>query len=334
MAEKKPARVDARKVKDRWKAKSWFNVYAPDYFGQGVIGETLCDEPAKLEGRITQITLQDITGDFSQMHVKLMFKVDRIVGNDAHTRFIGHDLTSDYVRRLTRRKHSKMDGVYDVTTLDGWRVRVKPMAITERRIKTSQQEAIRQAMQATITEFGSKSTLPELIKAMISGEMSKGIFRRCKPVYPIKRIEIRKSEVTTRDFVPTEPLPASSANIFAPPAPPEGAPAEAAPAVVEAAPAPAAEAPAPAAEAPAPAPEAPAAAVSEEESEVDPDTVKAILAAFEALPVIGSVRAQALFEAGLRSVDELRAMSVEALSKVEGFDEALAKKVLESFQKE
>ena len=325
MAEKKPVRTDARKVKDRWKAKAWFNVYAPDYFGQGVIGETLCDEPAKLEGRITQITLQDITGDFSQMHVKLNFKVDRIVGNDAHTRFIGHDLTSDYVRRLTRRKHSKMDGVYDVTTLDGWRVRVKPMAITERRIKTSQQEAIRQAMQATITEFGSKSTLPELIKAMISGEMSKGIFRKCKPVYPIKRIEIRKSEVVTRDFVPTEPLPASSANIFAPPAPPEGAPAaegapaEAAPAVVEGAPAPVVEAIAPAAE---------------EESEVDPETVKAILAAFEALPVIGTVRAKALFDAGLRSVDELRAMPVEDLAKVEGFDEELARKVLESFKKE
>jgi small subunit ribosomal protein S3Ae len=328
VAEKKPARVDARKVKDRWKAKAWFNVYAPDYFGQGIIGETLCDEPGKLEGRITQITLQDITGDFSQMHVKLNFKVDRIVGNDAHTRFIGHDLTSDYVRRLTRRKHSKMDGVYDVTTLDGWRVRVKPMAITERRIKTSQQEAIRQAMQATITEFGAKSTLPELIKAMISGEMSKGIFRRCKPVYPIKRIEIRKSEVTSRDFVPTEPLPASSANIFAPPAPPEGAPAEAAPAAVEGEPAPAA------AEAAAPAPEAVAAAASEEESEVDPDTVKAILKSFEDLPVIGEVRAKALFDAGLRSVDELRAMSVEDLSKVEGFNEELAKKVSESFKKE
>ena len=327
MAEKKPVRTDARKVKDRWKAKAWFNVYAPDYFGQGVIGETLCDEPAKLEGRITQITLQDITGDFSQMHVKLNFKVDRIVGNDAHTRFIGHDLTSDYVRRLTRRKHSKMDGVYDVTTIDGWRVRVKPMAITERRIKTSQQEAIRQAMQATINEFGSKSTLPELIKAMISGEMSKGIFRRCKPVYPIKRIEIRKSEVVTRDFVPTEPLPASSANIFAPPAPPEGAPAEGTPAAAEGA-------GAPAAEAAAPAPEAVAAAASEEESEVDPDTVKAILASFEALPVIGEVRAKALFDAGLRSVDELRAMSVEDLAKVDGFDDELAKKVRDSLKKE
>ncbi len=320
MAEKKPARVDSRKVKDRWKAKAWYSVYAPEYFGQGLIGETLSDEATKLEGRVTQITLQDITGDFSQMHVKLSFKVDRIVGTDAHTRYIGHDLTSDYVRRLTRRKHSKMDVVHDVTTLDGWRVRVKPMAITERRIKASQQEAIRHAMMDTVSDYAGKATLPELIKSIISGDMSKSIFRRCKPVYPIKRIEIRKSEVIARDFVPTEPLPASTANIFAPPEP---APSEAeAPAAAEAVPEPVAET----AAAPAEAEE------EEEESEVDPETVKAILASFEAVPGIGPAKAQTLFEAGYRSIDELRELPVEELAKVEGFSEALAQKVLETLK--
>jgi small subunit ribosomal protein S3Ae len=323
VAEKKASRTDARKVKDRWKSKGWYNIYAPEAFGGSVIGETLADEPTKIDGRITTITLQDITGDFSQMHIKLSFKVDRIVGTDAHTRFVGHDLTSDYVRRLTRRKHSKMDGVYDVTTLDGWRIRVKPMAITERRIKTSQQEAIRISMNEVVTETAAKATLPELIKSMISGEMSKSIFRKCKPIYPIKRIEIRKSEIIARDFEPAEPLPASTANIFGPPPAPEGAPA-----------APPAEggvvAPA-AGEAPA-APAAMAAAIPAvvpEESEVDPDTVKAIIGSFEALPVIGPARAQALFDAGFRSVEDLKKADVEALAKVEGFTEALAKKVLE-----
>jgi len=326
VAEKKASRTDARKVKDRWKSKGWYNIYAPEAFGGTVIGETLADEPTKIDGRVTTITLQDITGDFSQMHIKLSFKVDRIVGTDAHTRYVGHDLTSDYVRRLTRRKHSKMDGVYDVTTLDGWRIRVKPMAITERRIKTSQQEAIRISMNEVVTETAARATLPELIKSMISGEMSKSIFRKCKPIYPIKRIEIRKSEVIARDFEPAEPLPASTANIFGPPPAPEGAPA--------APPAEGAVAAAPAGEAvpAAPAAEAPAAAVAAgvpEESEVDPDTVKAIIGSFEALPVIGPVRAQALFDAGFRSVEDLKKADVEALAKVEGFNEALAKKVLE-----
>ncbi|UCC92335.1 MAG: 30S ribosomal protein S3ae [Thermoplasmata archaeon] len=320
---KKSSRAEARKVKDRWRSKVWYNINAPEIFGASQIGETLADSPDKLEGRITQITLQDITGDFSQMHVKLNFQIDRIIGLDAHTSFVGHDLTSDYIRRLTRRKHSKMDGVYDVVTLDGYRIRIKPMAITERRIKTSQQDAIRHEMETVVSEGASRATLPEVIRAMISGEMSKLIFRRCKPIYPIKRVEIRRSQVLGRDFVPDEPVRGEMTNVLGhdePEPEPEAegeAPAEGAE-----------EAPAAEAEGEAPA-EAPA-EVTEEESEVDPETVAAIIASFEDIPGIGPSKAQALFDSGLRSVDEVKDMSVEKLSEVEGISEALAQKVHEA----
>lgn len=326
---KKGSRVDARKVKDRWRSKNWYNIYAPEIFGASVIGETLADAPEKLEGRVTQITLQDITGDFSQMHVKLNFQIDRVVGLDAHTAFVGHDLTSDYIRRLTRRKHSKMDGVYDVVTLDGYRLRIKPLAITERRIKTSQQEAIRQMMERVVAEGAGKATLPEVIRAMISGELSKHIFRTCKPIYPIKRVEIRRSQVLGRDFIPDQPIRGELTNVLGTPEP--EAPAEgeegAAPAEGEVA----TEAPEAPAEAPvetAPAESAPSEA--EEESEVDPETVAAIIASFEAIPGIGPSKAQALFDSGLRSVDEVKEMPEERLAAVEGIGDALAKKVLET----
>ena len=316
---KKSTRAEARKVKDRWRSKVWYNINAPEIFGASQIGETLADSPKKLEGRVTQITLQDITGDFSQMHVKLNFQIDRIVGLDAHTIFVGHDLTSDYIRRLTRRKHSKMDGIYDVVTLDGYRVRIKPMAITERRIKTSQQQAIRREMANVVGEGANKATLPEVIRAMISGEMSKMIFRRCKPIYPIKRVEIRRSQVLGRDFIPDTPVRGEAASVFGieEPEPEAEAPAEG-----EEAP----EVETPEAEAPAEAP----APSDEEESEVDPETVAAIIASLEDIPGIGPSKAQALFDSGLRSVDEVKEMSVEDLVKVEGVSEALAQKVHEA----
>ena len=316
---KKASRAEARKVKDRWRSKVWYNINAPEIFGASQIGETLADSPDKLEGRVTQITLQDITGDFSQMHVKLNFQIDRIVGLDAHTTFVGHDLTSDYIRRLTRRKHSKMDGVYDVVTLDGYRVRIKPLAITERRIKTSQQNAIRHEMDVVVSEGAGRATLPEVIRAMISGEMSKMIFRRCKPIYPIKRVEIRRSQVLGRDFIPDSPVRGETNSVFGndEPEPEPEAPVEG-----EEAP----EAETPEAEAPAEAP----APSDEEESEVDPETVAAIIASFEDIPGIGPSKAQALFDSGLRSVDEVKEMSVEDLVKVEGVSEALAQKVHET----
>ena len=88
-----------------------------------------------------------------------------------------------------------MDGVYDVTTKDGYLVRVKPMAIAEKRIQTSQQQAIRKVMNKVITENAINNTLGKFIHNMVYGDLPNTIFKMCKPIYPIKRIEIRKSQI-------------------------------------------------------------------------------------------------------------------------------------------
>ena len=325
---KKASRAEARKVKDRWKSKVWYSVYAPEIFGASVIGETLADSPEKLDGRVSSITLQDITGDFSQMHVKLSFQINRVVGLDAHTSFVGHDLTSDYIRRLTRRKHSKMDGIFDVTTLDGYKLRIKPMAITERRIKSSQQHAIRAEMDQVVAEMTGRATLPEVIKAMISGEMSKSIFRKCKPIYPIKRVEIRRSQILGREFIPDGPVrEGGDGYVLGGPEPEPEPPGEEAPAEGEA---PVEEAPVEAPVEEAPVEAAVEASTEEEESEVDPETVAAIIASFEDIQGIGPSKAQLLFDSGYRSVEEIKDLSVEDMAKIEGISEALAKKVHEA----
>jgi small subunit ribosomal protein S3Ae len=135
------------------------------------------------------------------MHIKLLFKINEVNGFDAHTRFIGHTLTSDYIRRLTRRKHSKTDGVFDAVTKDKALIRVKPMAVTEKRIQVSQQQAIRGIMGEVIRREAAKRMHSEFIREMLSGNVSKNILKACKLVYPLKRVEIRRSEVLR---LPTE----------------------------------------------------------------------------------------------------------------------------------
>jgi len=188
-------------VKDKWRSKEWYRVLAPDMFNNTQIAETLSDEREKVVGRVTEVTMQDLTGDFSKMHIKLLFKVDEVNGFDAHTRFIGHTLTSDYIRRLTRRKHSKTDGVFDVLTKDKALVRVKPMAVTEKRIQVSQQQAIRSIMGEVLNREAAKNMHSEFVREMLAGNISKNILKACKPIYPLKRVEIRRSEVLR---LPTE----------------------------------------------------------------------------------------------------------------------------------
>jgi small subunit ribosomal protein S3Ae len=194
----KQQRGTTRKARDRWRAKNWYKVLAPDMFGGTEMAETLTDEPSKLIGRSLPISLMDLTGDFSKQHIKIKFRITTVRGDEALTVFTGHSLTSDYIRRLTRRKHSKMDGVYDVQTKDGYIIRIKPMAITEKRIQSSQERILRKITGDTIENFASTATLSELVKAIISGELAKNIFKKCKPIYPIKRVEVSKSQILKR----------------------------------------------------------------------------------------------------------------------------------------
>lgn len=195
---KKSARGQVRKAKDRWKSKTWYGVYAPVMFNKTEIGATCTNDPENLIGRTMEATMHELTGDFSKIHIKLKFKVNNISGTEAHTYFMGHSLTSDYIRRLTRRKRSKMEAVIDVTTKDGYLVRVKPLAMTEHRIQTSQKRAIRCHMEEVVKKFATENIMSEFIKGMTFGKLPVEIFHACKKVYPMKRIEIRKSEIIRR----------------------------------------------------------------------------------------------------------------------------------------
>ncbi|MDR0778921.1 MAG: 30S ribosomal protein S3ae [Methanomassiliicoccaceae archaeon] len=220
----KKTKGTSRKIKDKWKAKEWYKVHAPRMFNEIEIGETPSADPANLIGRTSEVTVQELTGDFSKMHIKLKFKISSIDGHTARTTFIGHDLTSDYVRRLTRRKKTKTDHVVDVVTKDNFTIRIKPMSIAEKRIQTAQEEAIRQLLGETLMKMGTEMSLSEIVKMIVSGEMAKELARACRCVIPVKRIEVRKSEV--RSF--GEGDPESIIDSVSAKDEPEEAPAEAA----------------------------------------------------------------------------------------------------------
>lgn len=216
MAKKRAARVASRKVKDKWKSKQWYTIRAPGLFSEASLGETMADEPEKLKGRIAEATLQDVTGDFSKMHVKCYFKVRGTRGTDAVTTFDGHDLTSDYVRRLVRRSHSKIDDVVDVRTADGFKMRLKPMVVTERRAQATQLQLIRSRAR-DILERKSALNYNELVREVLDGTLSREIYDAGRLIMPLKRVEIRKSELVGEPEDAVEIL-----DVFAPPPePPE-----------------------------------------------------------------------------------------------------------------
>ena len=223
--EKEKQRPTAKKVKDKWRAKGWYTILAPEMFSSQVLGETLADEPEKLMGRVCETTVHELTGDFSRMHIKLKFSICDVKGANAYTKFTGYELTSDYVRRLTRRKRSKIDASFHLTTKDNFAVQIKPMAVAEKRIQSSQQSQIRELMFGALQKNASEMTLNEFVEKLISGELSRNVINAVKVVYPLKKIEIRKTEVTeggkkaeapAADSEPKEPVAETAAEAVEP----------------------------------------------------------------------------------------------------------------------
>ncbi len=184
-----------KKTRTLWKDKKWYTVYAPALFGNCEIGETIALKPEDLIDRTVETTLRDVTGDFTQQHVKLYFQINDVKGEKAYTRFTGHDLTRDYIRMHVRRGTTRVDIITDVETSDGCKARIRALAFTVQRVAASQHKAIRDAMREVIREAADRSSYSGFIHEMILGKLSADIHKQVKLIYPVKKIEIMKSKI-------------------------------------------------------------------------------------------------------------------------------------------
>jgi len=199
------SRAAARKQKDKWKAKRWYKIRAPRQpWHFKVIGETLGEEDELLIGRMYEITQQEVDGDFSKLHVKLKFRVTEIVGQDAITEFVGHEVLKDHVRRQVRRYRGKVDDVIDAITEDGYYVRIKPFLITQGRVKTSQKQGIRDACRDVVLQAAARNTWIALQKLILSGELEQSLEKAARTIASMKIVMIRKSQLVQEGVVVEE----------------------------------------------------------------------------------------------------------------------------------
>ena len=196
MAKGASARAAARKQRDKWKAKRWFTIRAPRTpWSFRVIGETLAEEPSQLIGRNYEVIQNELDGDFSKMHVKVVFKVTDVLGNDAITEFVGHELLKDHVRRQVRRDRGKIDDTIDVVTEDGFYVRFKPLMISRARIKSSQKQQMRTIARDIILTTGATSTWFKLQAATLDGTLENKIKEAVSKIQPVRTVVIRRTQL-------------------------------------------------------------------------------------------------------------------------------------------
>jgi small subunit ribosomal protein S3Ae len=184
-----------RRVRDKWRGKSWYTVMSPSYFGGVELGSLPTDDPSKLIGRVVDATLYDVTNDFAHQYLKMYFKITDVDGKTAHTIFKGHEYSRDYLRSLVRRRTTRVDGIFNATTADGYKLRLAVCVFTLSRIKTSQEQAIRAVMKKIVEEKASVLTFDQFVQELVLGKIASDIYNEAKKIAPLRHVGIRKSKL-------------------------------------------------------------------------------------------------------------------------------------------
>jgi len=189
------ARRQIRKKAEGWKAKKWYDITTPDIFGKVSIGTTPADDTSKLVGRVIDTTLSDLTNDLGKQNVKMHFKIINVSDQSVNTKFIGHELTRDYMRSLVKRRTSLVESNIVVTTKDGYKIHLKPMSLTIKRASSSQIDAIRDIMNGILRERGEELNFEPFIHEVVLGKLASDIYKKAKIIYPLRRVEIGKTKI-------------------------------------------------------------------------------------------------------------------------------------------
>lgn len=184
-----------RRVRDKWRSKAWYTVTSPPYFGNTELGSIPTDDPNKLVGRVMDATLYDLTNDFAHQYLKIYFQVLKVEGKTAHTIFKGHEYSRDYLRSLVRRRTTRVDQILNVTTKDGYKLRVAVCTFTLARIKTTQEQIISMIMRQTIEKKAAELTFDQFVQEVVLGKIASDVYNEAKKIAPLRHIGIRKSRL-------------------------------------------------------------------------------------------------------------------------------------------
>ena len=179
-----------KKAVDPFKEKEWYELKAPAVFTHRNVGKTIVSRTKgthvaseALKGRIVEANLADLNKDEDAFYRKFKLEILDVEGRTAKTQFYGMDFTTDKVRSLVKKWQTLIDTHLDVTTTDGYKLRLFCVAFTKKRqnclrktyyASTSQIKTIRKKI-FEIMAKESACELKDLIKKFVAETIGSAI---------------------------------------------------------------------------------------------------------------------------------------------------------------
>lgn len=185
-------------TKDAWKMKKWYNIFAPEIFNSVKIGTTPATEEAHVMGRIIEINLADLAGDYGdpkKQRQTLYFKVDAIKGSDVQTKLIKVEAVRDFERSLVRRGNSKIEAVVTAKTKDGNTIRAKVLGLSNRKPQATKEKLIRRIFIDLLTASAQQEDYQKFMQDVIYGSVAAQMYKNANKIYPMRHVTISKCRI-------------------------------------------------------------------------------------------------------------------------------------------
>ncbi len=182
-------------TKDAWKMKKWYNIFAPEVFNSVKIGTTPATEEAHVLGRIIELNLADLSGDFSdpkKQRQNLFFKIDSIQGTDAQTKLIKVEAVRDFERSLVRRGNSKIEAVVTAKTKDGTKIRAKVLGLSNKKPQATKEKLIRKIFTDVLIASAQQEDYAKFIQDVLYGSVAAQMYKNANKIYPMRHVTISK----------------------------------------------------------------------------------------------------------------------------------------------
>ena len=187
--------ADKKKAIDTWKLKTWYSVLAPKFLGEVEIAKTPASDEEKLINRVIILPLKEVSHDIAHIYTNIKLRVFEIKGKTAFTKFIGHEISKEYLSTLVRRHRDALHVVYPVKSKDGVEFTVKILLVTAVPCSNSQKTALRNGLKKEVEAKVAATDFGRFITEALYGRLGAELSQKLKRIAPIRRIEIKKTQL-------------------------------------------------------------------------------------------------------------------------------------------
>ncbi|MCK5107283.1 MAG: hypothetical protein KAQ83_01010 [Nanoarchaeota archaeon] len=188
----------AKKKAVKIKKKHWFEVIAPNIFGEVVLGETYVTESDKMMGKPLTLNLRGFSSKSGRNNVSIGFEVKEVIENKARCTMNAYNLLPASVKRLASRGKEKISESFLIRTKDGQIARIKIILVTLNKASNSTLTAIRNTLRQFIANKLAKLDYEELIELTIENKVQTQIKKTLSKVYPLRMAAIKSISIEKR----------------------------------------------------------------------------------------------------------------------------------------